>query len=441
MSFAIIVFFAVFTTIDFGLISLMWLAFLLALGLRYFLSDRVDWSAPLRDLVGQELRAFERLRAVMNALPEPIFLLNRDLLIEMANPAAETFAGASLQNQHLSQILRAPAIRHAAEKALDKRQTQQVEITLAGTTPRSLRIFLSPLGEQDSARQKTSAVDDRLILVLMDLTQERRVEKMRSDFIANASHELRTPLASMLGFIETLRGHAKDDPEAREKFLKIMQKQAERMQRLVSDLMSLSAIELNENLPPTDSINLKEVVEDVRDTLKPLIEKRGAEVKLTLKADTKDLFVLGHRDQIIQIVQNLMDNAMKYSLPDPKVEIILGLGRPEKYCGDEAPQSGDTAARIAVAAELTVGDLIYLQVCDNGPGIKREDLPRLTERFYRTDPEQSRQRGGTGLGLAIVKHIMNRHRGGFQISSLPGCGSSFTCLFLPKSAKDGIKPI
>ncbi len=433
LSLLVVFLFVLLTPLSWGLGLGLWLAFMGIFWGRYALVSHFAWSAPMRARVEAQIVNFDRLRAVMNALPDPVFLLDQSLLIEMANPAAEKFARAPVENQHLSQFLRAPEIRKAAERSLATGNPQMVEIEISGVPPLIFRAYLTPIGQtpMDASTQAKQSYSDRLILVLADLTQERRVEKMRSDFIANASHELRTPLASMLGFIETLRGHAKDDPEARDKFLSIMQKQAERMQRLVHDLMSLSTIELDENQPPTKSVDLCEVVSDVCDTLRPLFEKNHVQCTVINEQPDQPLNIFGYRDQLFQVIQNLIDNATKYSADAPQLEIYLGRGRPPEWGGAEAYKSGDTSARIAVGAGITLDELVYLRVCDHGPGIKREDLPRLTERFFRAEAEEQAHERGTGLGLAIVKHIINRHRGGFQIASAPQGGAAFTCFFLP----------
>ena len=223
-------------------------------------------------------------------------------------------------------------------------------------------------------------------------------------FQANtAGLPLEVRLECLLGFIDTLRGHAKDDPEAREKFLEIMADQAGRMRRLIEDLLSLSRIELREHVRPADTIDLIGVVNDVTDGLTPAAEQYGVEIAVTAPANLPH--IRGDREELAQVVQNLADNALRYGRSGKRVEISLTLdekaGRP----------------------------MVRLSVRDFGPGIAKEHLPRLTERFYRVDAAASRARGGTGLGLAIVKHIVNRHQGTLQIESELGQGSVFTVLF------------
>jgi two-component system phosphate regulon sensor histidine kinase PhoR len=236
---------------------------------------------------------------------------------------------------------------------------------------------------------------------------------MRADFVANASHELRTPLSSLSGFIETLRGHAKDDAAARERFLGIMQDQAQRMRRLIDDLLSLSRIELNEHIAPAKTVDLKTVALDIIDAFQPLARERS--IALKLKAEPGLPVVIGERDELVQVLQNLVDNAVKYAHAGTEVEIALGTGTP------------------AGLPDL-VGPTCHIAVSDHSDGIAREHIPRLTERFYRVDVKQSRERGGTGLGLAIVKHIVSRHRGRLHIRSDIAKGSVFTVILPAQDA-------
>jgi two-component system phosphate regulon sensor histidine kinase PhoR len=233
---------------------------------------------------------------------------------------------------------------------------------------------------------------------LHDVTALKRSEEMRADFIANAGHELKTPLASLIGFIETLLGPARRDAAARERFLGIMHEQARRMSRLVEDMLSLSRIELNEHVTPTGRVALASLIEEVARGLELRAAERGIGIRLALPPDLPD--VQADRDQLVQVFQNLLDNAVKYGRRDSEIVV-----------------SGGTETNAAQA---------YVTVTDQGDGIAREHLPRLTERFYRVDTARSRELGGTGLGLAIVKHLVNRHRGRLEITSELGQGSTFT---------------
>jgi two-component system phosphate regulon sensor histidine kinase PhoR len=235
-----------------------------------------------------------------------------------------------------------------------------------------------------------------IVLTLRDLTEAWRLERMRTDFVANASHELRTPLASLLGFIETLQGPARDDARARARFLDVMRDQAARMARLIDDLLSLSRVERSVHIRPTDVVDLSTLVAHIAETLTPLAVAGGAEIALTLEPAT----VTGDRDELARMAENLIENALKYGAPD----------------------HGGARVEVAVAR---VGREAVLSVRDHGPGVAPEHLPRLTERFYRVDPGASRAKGGTGLGLALVKHVVARHGGRLSIASEPGQGAVF----------------
>ena len=239
-------------------------------------------------------------------------------------------------------------------------------------------------------------------MLLRDLTEGERINQMRADFIANASHELRTPLASLRGFIETLQGSAKGDAGAQERFLPIMAEQASRMTRLIDALLSLSRVEMNAHVPPSDDVDLNDVIDHAKDTLDPLARETG--VRLDVRRFDRPALVRADRDELVQVLQNLVQNALKYG--DKSDDVVIEA--------NYIPSIGRLAGRYTIA------------VIDQGPGIAPEHLPRLTERFYRIDVASSREKGGTGLGLAIVKHILNRHRGELAITSGPGKGSTFT---------------
>jgi two-component system phosphate regulon sensor histidine kinase PhoR len=267
--------------------------------------------------------------------------------------------------------------------------------------------------------------------MLRDRTEQKKLERMRTDFIANASHELRTPLTSMSGFIETLQGHARDDPRARDRFLEIMGQQTERMLRLVEDLIGLSAIELKEAKPPEDRIDLGGVAESVRDMMLPVVGREGG--RLTFERPDTPLEMTADRHEVFRLIQNLCDNAVKYGTPEDGsgAEVHLSVGRGQAPTLEGATRSGETIEHLAVRAGIAKEELLWVRVADRGEGIDVNDLPRLTERFYRVNPQISREKGGTGLGLAIVKHIIQRHRGALQIETVAGEGAAFTCYFPP----------
>ena len=367
----------------------------------------------------------------LEALPDPLLIISGedaedvgDRSIIRANRAATALLRlpSGVLDHPLHAVLRDPGLLEAVDEALFGRRSQMIDYQPGGAQERHWSAWIAPLPVHDGLSENLA------VLRLRDETDARRAELMRVDFLANASHELRTPLASLSGFIETLRGHARDDPAAREKFLSIMAVQADRMTRLVGDLLSLSRIELNEHIPPSGKVDLVGAVSDVVDATGPLAGRRGIRLKVSREGDGS-ASVTGDRDQLIQVIQNLTDNAIKYSPDDAEVEIMLRIG-----------VGADEAARVrtpdAAGLSLLTPDrdsdarYILLTVRDHGPGLARETMPRLTERFYRVEGQKSGERLGTGLGLAIVKHIVNRHRGGMAVESVVGQGATFA-VYLP----------
>ncbi len=409
--------------------------FLIGFAIRYRLSAGRLWAEPIQRIIKAELgeeeaelAALRLARKIAQVLPEPLLLLERDGTVVSTNTAAEKFINRTdAEGRHLASVLRAAPVFDTFDMVALENRPRIVDFEMTGSVNRFCRAYVAPLDQ--------ASEDERILLMIHDLTTEHRIEQMRVDFIAAASHELRTPLASLVGYIETLRGPAKSDPEAQKRFLKIMQKQAERMQRLVSDLMSLSKIELNEHIAPVSIVDLRDIVEEVMDGLRPLIEKSEADVSLVIDEGLA-MPVRADRDEILQAAQNLIHNAVKYGGEPPRITIRLGYGeapgltpQPEAF-----ERTGDSAIQTAARLGLEVEGLAFVQVRDHGPGIDRSDLPRLTERFYRVNIERSRKSGGTGLGLAIVKHIVNRHKGGLQVESRAGVGTAFTCYLASATA-------
>ncbi len=423
-----------------------WAAFVMSLLLRYRLSSARAWAAPVQRVIETELRSqaaelesLRLVRGVAQSLPEPLFILDAAGVVELANLAAEELVDAApLEERHFTSVLRAPAVYEAVQEVAAGASARAVDFTTTGAVERFSRAFVAPLKERDAAL----GAPTRVMIYIRDLTSERRVERMRVDFIAAASHELRTPLASLLGFIETLRGHAKADPEAQERFLAIMQGQGERMQRLVSDLMSLSRIELQEHVRPREPIDLCQVTQEVLEGSAPLFAARGAKVEFACR-EADGVMVEGDRDQLLQAVQNLVDNAVRYGGEKAQVEVRVGSGPAPAFEApppDEASEGGvgvnrigDGVEQFAARNNLPTARIGYVQVRDHGAGIPRAALPRLTERFYRVSVEDSKKAGGTGLGLAIVKHILNRHKAGLYVESAVGAGAAFTCYFPPSA--------
>lgn len=326
-------------------------------------------------------------QAAIDAIDEPILVIAAGH-VDAANPAARALLGQHIVGGDVRLAIRHPA---AAER-------------LFGNSDDPEPVGLVGLGSRDQSWEMRvrSLGGERRLVHLADRTGNRATERMRVDFVANASHELRTPLASLLGFIETLRDEAGEDPGVRERFLKVMNDEARRMQRLIDDLISLSRIEAEKYRPPDQSVDLSAMLRSVRDELSATNPARGADLSLLVEPAVT---VIGDRAQLSQLLHNVIGNAMKYGRAGTPVDIRL------------APR--DTMAELVVR--------------DHGEGVAIDHLPRLTERFYRVDSGRSRALGGTGLGLAIVKHIVERHRGRLDIGSVVGDGTTVSVL-LPLNA-------
>jgi len=333
--------------------------------------------------------------ALLDALRDPALLVGPDTRLRAMNAPMRALLPAARAGDPLALTLRSPDVLDAANRVLEGAAAEGVIWRERVPVERVFDAYVAPL---------IVSGDRFVVLTLRETTEALRVERMRSDFIANVSHELRTPLASVMGFIETLQGPAREDQAARVRFLAIMRDQARRMSRLIDDLLSLSRIEQRAHLRPNAPVDLVGVVRHVADGLDLI----AMENRVTLKLETPQTLVIpGDRDELIRLVENLVGNAITYgSLPDQDTEVEITL--------------------------LQHGDQARLSVRDHGLGVAREDLPRLTERFYRADVGASRAKGGTGLGLALVKHIVARHRGRLVINSQPGEGACFEAL-LPKS--------
>lgn len=330
-------------------------------------------------------------------------LVGPDRRILLANTAARDLFQAPMQGLSVASFLRQPDSLSALDKGFAAVQTGS-----AAPHPAEARMFLASGGREATLRVQVAALAQPvggavLLVTLRDVSQQEDAEQQRRDFVANVSHELRSPLTALSGFIETLKGPARSDPEAQAQFLDIMEREAQRMSRLVGDLLSLSRVEALERVRPRDRVSLVEIVEATLAALRPKIAEHR--VRIIIKDDGKLPAIPGDKDQLIQVFHNLIENAVKYGGAGERVEITF-----ERL--DSLPGM--------------IGPVQRVTVRDFGDGIDAIHLPRLTERFYRVDGHRSRALGGTGLGLAIVKHIVNRHRGRFVIHSVRGEGSSFT---------------
>ncbi|MGH6965320.1 MAG: sensor histidine kinase [Phenylobacterium sp.] len=363
---------------------------------------------------------------LVNTLPDPILVVTgtdpEDVTGRryiFANPAARELLRMDHEHGLLVSAIRDPQVLETVDEALFGGIPAECVYEIAGAQAKVLRVQARPLAEASDGERMA-------VLSFRDETELRRVERTRVDFLANASHELRTPLASLSGFIETLRGHAREDEGARERFLGIMQAQAERMSRLIDDLMSLSRIELNEHVAPDNEVDLALAVMDVVDAATLMAKARGVTLEPHL-VPKGAACIVGDRDQIVQVVQNLVDNALKYSPAGSAIHITLEAGLTAAQAA--AGRRTDVARLSLLTPDHTAETYAVLRVSDEGAGMARQHLPRLTERFYRIEGQKSGEREGTGLGLAIVKHIANRHRGGLVVESAEGRGATFTAYF------------
>ncbi|MBV9541813.1 MAG: PAS domain-containing protein [Alphaproteobacteria bacterium] len=348
---------------------------------------------------------------VLAHLPDPLMLLDAEGRVLFANTAMYDVIGVAPERKHVSLLLRTPAVLEAIQHTTESGEDSSVEFSMPVPVARSYQAYTARLRVRPPVTT----------LLLHDLTAIKRTEQMRVDFVANASHELRTPLAAVAGFIDTLKGHARDDAQARDRFLDIMAVEAGRMRRLIEDLLSLTRIELNEHVRPSGSVSLEGIVREAVAALSPLAQIDA--IKLEISAAPNLPNIAGDRDELIQLFQNLIHNAIKYGKQGGHVWIAL----------QPAPGFSGRGANAMIAASIR----------DDGEGIAADAIPRLTERFYRVDVKRSREKGGTGLGLAIVKHIVNRHQGKLAIESKSGEGSTFTVTLpvVPDAAEAGVTEV
>jgi len=343
------------------------------------------------------------LSALAAAVPMAMIAADSKARIIRTNAMAEALLGSAIIGRPCSSVLRHPSFLAAVDRALhgERPDPAPVLVSLQGVDL-NLQVHAAPV-DLPEGRGAIITFEDRSAL--------EQAESIRRDFVANVSHELRTPLTALVGFIETLRGPARNDEGVRDRFLSIMEREAGRMIRLVNDLLSLSRVEAEERQRPSSLVDLSQLVRTAVQPLRPQASESG--LGLEIVGDVGPIQVPGDADQLTQVVQNLVENAVKYS-------------------GGELV----TIRLTRVPREPVLrGPAVLLEVIDRGEGIDPMHLPRLTERFYRVDTHRSREKGGTGLGLAIVKHIVNRHRGRMRIESQKGKGSNFMVL-LPKAEEE-----
>ena len=324
---------------------------------------------------------------LINEIEDYILFINSFNAISAANKAAKSFYG-DIIGKNLSSFLRAPDLLDKIEKCRDKRVNEYLEFEINLPTYSFFRLTIVPLSQKN------------VLIVVKDYTDVKKSEQLRSDFVANVSHELKTPLVSIKGFLETISNSAKDDPKAQEKFIKIMQEQANKMEILILDLMSLSRIEMQEHIQPDGKVDMKEIISNIQNIPNKILSNKN--ININFKIEDNLPFVRGDYDKLSEVVQNIYDNAIKYTKENTTIDILL-KSNPEKFSNGS----------------------VFLSIKDEGIGIAKEEIHRVTERFYRSANAKKNMIQGTGLGLAIVKHIVNQHRGELEINSRLNEGSEF----------------
>ncbi len=352
---------------------------------------------------------------ILDHLPNPVVMVNRQRVVTGFNRAANGLFHNLETGRDLTRFIRDPILLDAFDDVANNRETMKhAEFVLASDAHHHFDVL--------TARLPAAAGDRNFVLTFSDLTELRKLEQMRADFATDAGHELRTPLSVLLGFIETLEGPAKDDPDALNQFLPVMRDQAQRMQHLIEDLLSLARIELNEHTPPSENCNVGKIIGKVAESLAMKAQDKGMNIRVTSTLDDTDM--VGEEKELTQVFVNLVENAIKYGHTNSDVEVSISLAQ-------NPP---------GALARFRHDRIMAVAIRDHSDGIAREHLPRLTERFYRVDTARSRAVGGTGLGLAIVKHLVQRHRGTMQIESEQGVGSVFT-VYLPAKTGDNVRKL
>ncbi len=382
--------------INTGVVFWIWMVAVIVALTRPPLVEKVEPLSPAGPVPADPDALLRTVSAGLAALDMPVLIIDREASVVEQNPAAEKAFGAFPLNAHISAKLRSPGVLDMVRETIATNAPNQIEHSERLPSERVYVVRIAPIDLPETEVEPGTF----FVLSFRDISELRHIDRMRSDFVANASHELRTPLASLRGFIETIQGPAKADPKAQQRFLGIMFDQTTRMSRLVDDLLSLSRLELKSHIAPDQKVDLVPLLGHVRDALLPLASDLDVTINLHLPPGKVE--VLGDRDELVQVFENLIENACKYGQEGKMVEVSL-LNEP--------------------------GQAVEVVVSDRGPGIPAEHVPRLTERFYRVNVEDSRSKKGTGLGLAIVKHILTRHRARLIVKSEVGKGTDFTVRF------------
>ena len=323
--------------------------------------------------------------------PDPLLIIDQRLHVIEFNSASEELLGNIIKNKNIFSVLRIPELGELIDESQKKRRPIEAEVNLIYPSERIYKIWIS--GSRDVGKNKLSFIR------LFDTTAEHNLQNLQKDFIANASHELKTPISVIIGYCETLLSEKNTKKNIKESFLKTMGNEAERMSRLVNDLLSLSRIERTEFSPPDEKVNLIDILKDVQKICKE--RKLFKKLKCKFFIPRKGIFVIGDESELKQVFFNIIENAITHSHSKKAIEVNIKQTK----------------------------DLVTLIVEDFGIGVANQNIPLLTKRFYRVNPSRSRDSGNTGLGLSIVKHILNRHNANFQIESEMGKGSKFIVTF------------
>ncbi|MEM5518689.1 ATP-binding protein [Henriciella sp. AS95] len=372
---------------------------------------------------GTDVSANTSVRKMIEALPFPAFHITPDNRIDALNDhVRHLFRMSQAQGALKSVAIRQPDLLTATDRVARTGASERVE-------------FMTGEGDELWLAHLTAGIAPQSVFIFLeDRTAVHRAERARADFLANASHELRTPLTALAGFIETMRGPAKNDRDSWDGFLEIMHQQTDRMRHLVSDLLSLSRIEFSEHRPPDSIIDLSEVLSQTVLALEPIAAERS--ITLKLEGGEDKVRITAKWDEIAQVIQNLVGNALKYSPSGGTVRVMAGTSPSMLDAGRKATGNQPEATRAILLQPRASAEVpaAWVRVEDDGQGIARKHLARLGERFYRADESRGGSIEGTGLGLAIVKHIMARHRGGLGVASEESKGAAFG-VWLPVAEK------
>ena len=333
-------------------------------------------------------------KSIFNQNTFPMIIVDKSYRITSSNVAFNSYVGKDANGMNLSLCLRSNELNDALSDALTNEKKSDINFIIYDQVHKYIQAQIFPL----KIKKEIFA-----LVMMIDETPQKIAEKLKSEFVSNVSHELKTPLTAIMGFIETINGPAKNDVEQKEKFLKIIQVEAERMQRLVNDTLSLTRVEESEYQTPNERVSLWYCANSACDSVRTLADKKNIKISFQKEYQKDEFFIKGNADQITEVFENLLDNAITYSKDDTNITIAFS----EKE------------------------ENIEFKIIDQGHGIPKDDIVRVSERFFRSKTANMYKKNSSGLGLAIVKHIINRHAGSLLIESTEGKGSTFT-ITLPK---------